>query len=261
MRTFFIVLFVVLVQFSFCQEVDVDSVKHVESPKKSAYFNATFSVTTKGISTIPSLTLGKPAVFFEFAAGIGKTSFEPRFRFGLDGQPWVFMLWLRHKPFQSDRFSLTLGTHPAFAFKTSTLTIDDVTSETITAQRYLVGDIIPRFKVARNIAIIPYYLYSYGVDENMTKHSHFLQLQVDFFDVLISGQFFFRLVPQIFYLTMDDTDGFYFGSSLSLGRRNFPLSVSAMFNKEISSNIVGSHDFLWNVTLVYSFDRNFSIKN
>ena len=256
MRTIFILIFAVMAQISFAQEMD--SVTTAEETKNPAYFGATVSVTTKGISTVPSLTLGKPAAFFDFAAGIGKVSFEPQFRFGLDGKPWTFMLWLRYKAVQSDKFNLTFATHPSFSFRTKIATINDATYDVITVQRYLVGDITPSFTVAKNISIVPYYFYSYGMDKNMTKHNHFLQLRVNFSDIPISKQYFMRFVPQAYYLKLDAMDGFYFGSTLVLAKRDFPLSVSSMFNKEITSNITGSHDFLWNVSLIYAFNKQFN---
>ena len=51
-------------------------------PKISS-FGGAVTVQTKGISTIPNLTLGKPAAIFDMKVG-RKLTFEPQFRFALD---------------------------------------------------------------------------------------------------------------------------------------------------------------------------------
>jgi post-segregation antitoxin (ccd killing protein) len=66
-----------------------------------------------------------------------------------------------------------------------------------------------------------------------------------------------RFVPQIYYLKMDESDGFYFTSSLTLARRNFPITVSALINKTIQTEISASKDFVWNASLIYSFNNRY----
>jgi hypothetical protein len=56
---------------------------------------------------------------------------------------------------------------------------------------------------------------------------------------------------------MDEHDGFYLNSSLSLAKSNFPVSLSAMFNKRIKSDIPADNDFIWNVNLRYSFNKEY----
>ena len=55
------------------------------------------TVTTKGISTVPSFTLGKPAAILDISIVRGGLSFEPQFRMGLDGKPWAFLFWGRYR--------------------------------------------------------------------------------------------------------------------------------------------------------------------
>jgi len=62
-------------------------------------------------------------------------------------------------------------------------------------------------------------------------------------------------VPQLYYLKMDQYDGYYFTSSFNLARTGVPLSVSSIINKAIESNIPGSKNFNWNVSLVYRWNR------
>src|SRR6266536_218752 len=49
----------------------------------------------------------------------------------------------------------------------------------------------------------------------------------------------------------------YFTSAFTLAKKNFPLSVSAIINKTINTNITGSKNFVWNASLVYSFNKTY----
>ncbi|MCJ7449684.1 MAG: hypothetical protein MUO72_18560 [Bacteroidales bacterium] len=56
---------------------------------------------------------------------------------------------------------------------------------------------------------------------------------------------------------MDENDGFYFTSSLTLARRNFPVSISSLINTPIQTNVPASKNFLWNVSLIYAFNKEY----
>ena len=56
---------------------------------------------------------------------------------------------------------------------------------------------------------------------------------------------------------MDDNDGIFLNARLSISKKNFPVSVSALINKPLKSNIPSEYDFLWNVGLSYTFNKNY----
>ena len=66
-----------------------------------------------------------------------------------------------------------------------------------------------------------------------------------------------RFNPQIYYLIMDANDGYYFNATLTLAKRNFPLSVSSLINKTIQTEIPLGEDFIWNISLIYSFNKDY----
>jgi len=66
-----------------------------------------------------------------------------------------------------------------------------------------------------------------------------------------------RLNPQIYYLKMDENDGFYFNTALTLAKRNFPLSISSIINKTIQTEIPVGENLIWNVSLIYTFNKNY----
>ncbi len=248
-------ILILFVQFSFSQKTKISSTDN--SRQNPAFFATTITVTTKGISTIPNLMLGKPAAIFDMILGKKRLSFEPKFRFALDGKPWSFQFWWRYKLIQKEKFNLNIGARPNFSFKTKTATINNVTNEVIVAQRNLGGEVAPSYYITENISLIPYYLYLYGIDKNTTKNTNFFAFRTNFTNISISDYISLGIIPQIYYLKMDSADGVYFASTFSLQKKNFPFSISSMFNQEIKSNIDGSQHFIWNVSLIYSFNKQF----
>jgi hypothetical protein len=223
----------------------------------TGHFGGAVTITNNGISTIPNLTLGKPAALFDLSLGRGKISFEPQFRFGLDGKPWTFILWWRYKPVRTENFQLVLGAHPAFAFKTTSISNGNELSEIISVQRFLAGEVAPTLAVSKKISIGIYYLYSYCLETGGLKNTNYVAGRIILSDIELSENMRLRFIPQVYYLKMDKNSGFYLNSSLSLSRRNFPLSLASTVNKTIRTEIPFGEDFLWNVSLVYTFNKEY----
>ncbi len=101
-----------------------------------------------------------------------------------------------------------------------------------------------------------YYLYSRGLDPDAPKNTHFLTLNANFSHVKLPHQFFIKLTPQVYYLKQDKLDGYYCTAALTLAKQHFPLSLSTIVNKTISTDIV-SKNFVWNLNLVYSFNKTY----
>jgi hypothetical protein len=224
-----------------------------ENKFKTLHLNGNITLTTKGLSTFPNLTLGKPAAIFDFSIGGEKFRFDPTMRFGIEGKPWTFIFWMRYQAVSTEKFGLRFGAHPAYSFKTISVIQDGKATDVLRTHQFLAGEIAPVFRVAKNISIGPYYIYSRGVDEDAVRNSNFITLMANFSSINLSDNTFLRLMAQAYFLKMDSNDGFYLNSTLSLNRRNFPVSVSTTVNKAIESKLPGD-DFLWNINLTYSFD-------
>jgi hypothetical protein len=152
---------------------------------------------------------------------------------------------------------MNVGTHLGLNFKTSVLPINEDSSELTVTRRYLAGELFPRYSLTKNISVGIYYLYSHGIDAGTIKNTNFLTLNINFSNIKLSNQFFMKVNPQFYYLKLDAQDGFYFTSAFTLARGNFPLSVSAIINKTINTDITGSKSFVWNAGLVYSFNNSY----
>jgi hypothetical protein len=249
-RTVLFLILFKLIYPAFSQKTD--------SANVVSHFGGAVTVTNNGISLIPNFTLGKPAAIFDMSAGRGKLSFEPQFRFALTGKPWSFIFWWRYKLLNTDKFQVSLGAHPSFLFRNSTFQVDSVSKDYITVQRYLAGEMTPTYSITKDISVGLYYLYSYCFTQDVVKNTNFLVLRFNFSNIKLSKQFFMKFNPQVYYLKMDNDDGFYFSSALTLAKRNFPLSISSLINQSIQTTIPSNYNnFVWNVSLIYSFNNNY----
>ena len=249
-NAFLILVFLCISLFAFSQTSE-----STQNPVK--HFGGAVTVTNNGISFIPSFNLGKPAAIFDLSMGGKKLTFEPQFRFALEGKPWSILFWWRYKLLTTEKFQVSVGAHPALSFRTNTFLADDISKEYITVNRYLAGEFAPNYSITKNISVGIYYLYSYCMDVHAARNTNFISGRLNFSDIKLSKQYFLRFNPQVYYLKMGDLDGSYFSSSLTLARRNFPITVSSIINKVIKTEIPGK-DFLWNVSLIYTFNNKYT---
>ncbi|HMB63714.1 MAG TPA: hypothetical protein VKN36_11620 [Eudoraea sp.] len=215
-------------------------------------FIGSASVTQNGISLVPSFSLGDPALLFDLKFTKGKLSFEPDMRFALEGKPWTFIFWLRYKAIEKERFSLRLGAHPALIFRTVNVVRDGQPEELLESRRYLAAEVAPNYKISDKVGLGVYYLYGHGFDEGV-ENTHYMALNSSFSNLYISEKLYFNISPQAYYLVSDDSKGFYIVGFVSLIKKDFPISISAILNKAIDTEILPEDDFTWNISLVYSF--------
>ena len=228
-----------------------------DSTKVVNYFGGGVTVTNNGISLIPTFSLGKPAVLFDLTAGRGKLSFEPQFRFSIEGKPWTFFFWWRYKLVNTSKLFVRVGVHESLSYSTLPVLTNGETKETIITQRYLAGEFTPNYFLTKNISVGIYYLYSYGVDNEYVRNTNFLMLNMNFTNIKLSKKYFISFMPQIYYLGINKNRGFNVSSMLTLSRKNFPVTLSGFINKTINSDIPGNKDFIWNICLIYNFNNNF----
>lgn len=249
-KTFLFCMLLHLTCYSFSQKTD--------SSKSFRYFSGSVSATNNGISIVPSFSLDKPAAIFMFSAGKGRLSFDPDIRFSLSGKPWSMLFWGRYKLVTGKKFNINVGSHLGLNFKTSPQLINGDTNNTTVTRRYLATELFPRYSLTKNINVGVYYLYSHGLDAGTIGNTHFITLNTNFSHIKITDQYFLKFNPQFYYLKLDAQDGYFFTSTLTAAKKNFPVAVSSTINKKINSNIAGSKNILWNVSLVYSFSNKYA---
>lgn len=221
------------------------------------FFRSSLSVTHNGFSFVPAFSLGKPAAILDLAVGNKRLSFEPQFRFALEGKPWSFIFIYRYKFIRKEKFHFSVGGHlPAFNWRTETVMVNGKEKDIIVTKRFLAGELLPNYQLTKKISLGMYVLIGHGWEKDVTRNTRFVGLRSNFSNIKLSEKFYAQFVPQIFYLSTDNVDGFYVTYSLTLAAKNFPLSISHIINKAIESELPSKH-FDWNVSLVYSFSKNY----
>jgi len=239
-----------LAHLSFSQQTD--------SIKRSLLLKGAVTVTNKGISFVPTFTLGKPAAIFNLSLGKRKLFVEPELRFSLKGRPWSYLFWVRYKVKNSGKFQLHVGTHLGLNHRYDSISINGTVSTTgLVVRRYLAGELAPNYFISKNVSIGGYYMYSRGIDKGTIKNTHFVTINSNISNIKLGNQFYARIAPQLYYLALDARDGLFITSSFNLSKRNFPVSFQSIINKSLDTDIAGSTKFLWNVSLIYSFSKKY----
>lgn len=228
----------------------------VDTTQTPSFFSGQITATNNGISLIPNFSLNKPAALFDLSIGKGRLSFDPMFRFGLDGKPWTFVFWFRYKLIASKKFSMGIGAHPAFLFRAETAIVNGISKELTTTQRYVAWEASPTYRLNKKVGLGLYYLGSHGLTKDLIQYGHFVALKAIISNLKLTNQLNLSLVPQFYYLKQDQAAGTYFNASLGLAKTHFPVSVSANISKTINSEIKGK-DFLWSVGLVYNINNQY----
>lgn len=221
------------------------------------YFGGAVTIQSKGISTIPNLTLGKPAAVFDMKVG-RKLTFEPQFRFALDGKPWAMVFWGKYVAQISDRFRLVSSANYSLSYKELTFYTSEVTSqEIIRTTRYLAGGLEPNYQVNKYLGVGVFLFYTYGIEKFITRNTYMVSIRPGISNIPVAKNTTARITPEVYYLNMDDKDGVFLNARLSVSNKNFPVSLSALVNKPLESDIPSEYDLLWHVGLSYSFGRNY----
>jgi hypothetical protein len=230
-----------------------------DSTKKVYHFSGNALVTNNGISFIPTFSLGKPATIVTLSMGDKRLSFDPEFRFSLEGKPWAILLWARYKITNTDKFKFTAGTHLGLSYNYPTVIINGVSTDITQVKRYLATELVPNYFFTKNLSIGIYYLYSHGLDIGTTNNTHFITLNSNITHIPIIEDFYFNFRPQLYYLKMDNQDGYFTSATITLLKNNCPFTIAGIVNQKINTNIV-TKDFVWNVSLNYSFSHNYTRK-
>lgn len=224
-----------------------------DSAQRQYHFSGAISITNNGVSLVPTFSLGKPATIFNLSVGGERLSFEPDLRFSLEGKPWVFLFWWRYKLVKDHRLTFNVGTHPAINFRTVVSPTDGKTS--IAVRRYLAGELAPSYALGKHFNLGLYYLYSRCLETDAARNNHFLALNGSISNIRLGNRFLLKAMPQLYLLLQDGNKGYFTAATVTLSARQFPLSLSSIVNKTIQSHIAGSKNWVWSLSLVYSFQR------
>lgn len=244
-------LFVLFVLITVCA---ADSFSQEKANKKdSLNFSGSINISNNGFDLVPAFDLGKPDISFYFSAGGRRFAFQPQFRFSLGGMPWKLRLVIRYRLVDDQKFRIELIGTPVINFKTSNVTENGIDRKTIEALRYGTVEIASTYFLP-NSKINPgfHYQYSRRLEKgfpDIPLYSHVFGLNCLFTGVGLFSDVALTAKPELYYLILDDNDGFYASSVLTLSKGNFPLGLFSIINKSITSNIPNTNK--WNVGVVY----------
>jgi hypothetical protein len=152
---------------------------------------------------------------------------------------------------------VNIAGHPSVVFKTMSIPETDGFKEINAAHQYLAGEISPNYYFFKSVSVGVYYFYSRGLERGMVRNTNMYSLRSSFSNIRLSEKYYLKFNPQVYYLTLDDRNGFYFSESVSVLKKDFPLSVSSLINKSIRTNIPAKKYFLWNISLIYTFNQEY----
>ncbi len=223
---------------------------------KVSRFGGAVTVQSKGISTIPNLTLGKPALVFDMSVG-RRLTFDPQFRFSLAGKPWAMVFWFRYKILTGNKFTLDARVNTSLSFKTFSDTSSGESVENIRATRYAAAALSPNYQFNKYFGAGMYLFYTRGIEKYITQNTYMVSLRPSISNIPITKNISGRIGPEVYYLKMDARDGVYLNATFLITKKDFPFSISGLINKAISSEIPSEYDLLWNVGLIYSFNKSY----
>ncbi len=233
----------------------VASAQNVDTVPTPRFFRGQITATNNGISLIPNFSLNRPAAMFDLSLGKGRLSFDPMIRFRLDGKPWTFVFWWRYKLVQQKKFTMGVGTHPSVVFREVSVVDNGITKNFMSAQRYFAWEASPTYIINKNINFGLYYLGSHGLTKDIVQFTTFVAARSSI-NLPLSPKFTLNLIPQAYYLKMDDKDGTYYNITANLFKHNLPVSLNAVVSQAIQTEI-GGKDFLWSVGLVYNINNTY----
>jgi hypothetical protein len=224
------------------------SIENADSSKTKLKANATFSINSNGIASIPAFSLDKPALIASVTLVKNRFSYEPLLAYRLDLRPWIIDNWFRYK----------IINKPFFEFRTG-IDISTFSSEYIVqeesvwqSQRYIATEFTGVYKFSPNSYLSFTYLNDRGLD-NGTISGHFFNLVGERSEINIGKNVLLSANLQLFYINYDgNNDGLFISPKISSSIRNVPFSLFFQAIQALDSNISPLPEFRWNLGLSYT---------
>ena len=232
------------------------------SNDKEIVISGKINLTNNGFSFIPLFSLGKPATTINLSVGGKRLSFDPQFRFDLDGmQPWSFLFIWHYKLIKKERFQLRLGSYfPAYAFTELDYSRNSRSVKILTPQRFFIWTTNLNYVINKNISVGLFYLNGKGLEKvDQTKQGNFISLRSYVQNINLSKSFNLSFNPEIYFLKIDSNQGYYVAQTFAIRYSKLPFSISTTMNKAINSNI-NAKSFDWNIGFNYNFKSSFQKK-
>ena len=232
------------------------------SNNEELVFSGKINLTNNGFSFIPLFSLGKPATTVNLSVGGKRLSFDPQFRFDLDGmRPWSFLFIWHYKLIKKERFQLRLGSYfPAYAFTKLDYSRNLRSVEILTPQRFFIWTTNFNYVINKKISIALFYLNGKGLEKvDQTKQGNFISIRTYVQNIKLSKSFSLSFNPEVYFLKIDSNQGYYVAQTFAIKHSKLPFSISTTMNKSINSSI-NAKPFDWNIGFNYNFKSSFQKK-
>lgn len=227
--------------------------------EKKITFSGKINITNNGFSFIPLFSLGKPATTVNLSVGGKRFSFDPQLRFDLDGmRPWSFLFNWHYKLIQKKKLQARIGGYfPAFAFTKLEYTRMNEIREVLTPQRFFIWTFNLNYQLTKNTSVGFFYLNGNGLEKvDQTDKGNFLSFRTNFNNIRLNKSWSLSFNPEIYFLKIDENQGFYAAQTLSIKHEKIPLFLSSTMNKALNSNL-NAKGFDWNIGINYVFNTTY----
>jgi hypothetical protein len=246
----------VIIFISFCF-LPKASAQQTDSTQSISTFSGSVGITNNGFSIIPTFSLNAPATIMNLSWRKKRLSFEPDFRLVPDLSKGSLLFWFRYRLIENKKFSLRIGTHPAFSLIRKTVIDKGNELEVTEMLRFAAFEVAPTYQITSNWSVGAMYLNGNGLQKHGPQTTHVLFLNTSISNIKIGGDFRFQLIPMVFFLNLDGTRGDYFSGTGIISNTKSPFSLQGTINQTFKSNIANNQDFMWNVMLAYRFKKTY----
>ena len=238
MRGAFFFLFVFSVTTSLSQE-------KADSVKNRLKAEASVSINSNGIASIPAFSLGDPAIIASVSLTKNRFSYDPVLAYGFDMRPWFIDNWLHYRIIRKKDLEIRTGVNFSTFF-----TKNKFQDKTILqADRYLAFEIAALYRVSEKTSLTLMYWNDRGQEEGTIK-GHFFSLAGDINDIRAGESIVLSAGAQLFYINYDGSnDGLFISPRISASAVRLPFDLFLQATQVISSNIEPDPGFKWNIGL------------
>ena len=228
---------------------------NTKAQRDTTLFTGSIGLTNNGFSIIPTFSLNSPAAIINLAWKKKRFSFEPDIRLVPDATKGGMLWWFRYRVVDKEKLGLRAGVHPAFTLIRRNEIADGVTKEITEMLRFGAFELVPSYQVSKKVGLSAMYLEGHGLQSHGPQTTRVLFLNTAISNIDVSKSLQFNVFPSVFFLYTDGYRGDYLTVTGVLAHKKYPFSLGSTINQTFKSNVPGNQNFMWNVTLTYSFFR------
>lgn len=206
------------------------------------------SINSNGIASVPSFSLGRPAVIASVGISKGRLSYDPVLAYDLQFKPWFIDSWIHWKLVKRPSFMIRTGINFSNFF--SKLDLHD--EEILQGQRYWAFEIAGFYYPSPKTTLSLMYWSDRGQDPG-TIIGNYISLLGEKTGIRAGKNFLFSAGLQLFYIDYEGkNDGLFVSPKISLSLRDYPFSVFFQATQPVFSNISPFPGFKWNIGFLYT---------